>query len=667
MKLKKTFLISITVCSILLMIGCAVTPRKTADTTASSPSGKIKIELQNNDQLTLSVTAFGRTVMAPSPFELQFKDQPAFGKGLKIVDVNENYVSDSWKTVWGTERITNDEYTELTVELTETQAPGRTVVMILRAYDDGVAFRYALPKQKGLETFELLAENMHFNIPSNATFWAANFGGFVSHQEDKYTKRNMDEMLNGQIYGIPATIRLGSKVYAAITEAHIDNWAGMYLTADNVTLPFEKTKGAPPKTRKPGATMLKSILSPLPEQNISVKASTPHQSPWRVILLGQKPTDLVASNLVATLNPPSKIADTSWIKPGPMAWDHWWSGDVVMTTKTIKDYIQLAADMDWPYMLIDWQWYGRFNKPDSDPTTVNPAVDMDQVRRFAKEKGIDLWLWLYWTDIEHRYEEAFALYEKWDIKGVKIDFMQRDDQLMVNWYRDVIKCAAKHKLMVNYHGAYKPDGIRRTWPNMLTREGVLANEYNKWSTSVTASHNCTLPFTRMLAGPMDCTPGGFINRQPDQFKPQKPTQVQTTRCQQLAMLIVYETPLICICDHPDNYKDQPGSEFMKSLPTDWNKTVVLNGEIGQYITIARRNGADWYLGSMTNESPRTLNVKLDFLGTGRYKATIYADGKNAAKDAEQVAISTRTVTAKDTLKIKMAPSGGYTAKIIPIP
>ncbi len=335
----------------------------------------------------------------------------------------------------------------------------------------------------------------------------------------------------------------------AITESDLYDWAGLWV---NRVAPAGQCR---PRSR------LAARLSPRPDGQGLVKSTFPRHSP--VACADDRPPAGPAGRERSDLQPrtPCQLKDISWIRPGMMAWDHWWTGDVKMDTATIKEYIQLAADMGWPYQLIDWQWYGPFNKPDADITKVNPAVDMDEVRRFAKEKGVRLWLWLYWTDADRNnaYQKAFELYEQWGIAGVKIDFMNRDDQDMVNWYEKLTRAAAEHHLMIIFHGAFKPTGMIRTFPNQVTREGILGNEYNRWSTRVTPEHKLTLPFTRFLAGPADFTPGGFLNRQPGQFKVDaQAAQVQGTRCAELALFVVYDSPVCCVCDHPSHYRDQPG-------------------------------------------------------------------------------------------------------------
>jgi alpha-glucosidase len=385
-------------------------------------------------------------------------------------------------------------------------------------------------------------------------------------------------------------------------------------------------------------------------------------------MIGRSPGDLTESEIILNLNEPCAIKDTSWIKPGKMAWDHWWSGDTKMDTATLKEYIQFAADMQFPYQLVDWTWYGDkpLENPDLDITTVVKDVNMPELLKFAKDRGVRLWLWLHWTHTDKQYEKAFALYEKWGVAGVKIDFMQRDDQEMVNWYHRIVKKAADHHLLVNFHGAYKPTGFRRTYPNLITREGVLGNEYNKWSKRVTPEHNCTIPFTRMLAGPMDYTPGGFLNRSRENFKTNvKPTQVMGTRCHELAKFVIYYSPLCCVCDHPRNYKNQAGLEFLRVVPTVWDDTKVINGEVGEYITMARRSGEKWFIGAMSNWTGRTLEIGLDFLDEGKYTANIFADSPDSGENAEKLIEEKRTVTANDNLTIKMAPGGGFAAYLTP--
>ncbi|HYQ58478.1 MAG TPA: glycoside hydrolase family 97 catalytic domain-containing protein [Draconibacterium sp.] len=338
-----------------------------------------------------------------------------------------------------------------------------------------------------------------------------------------------------------------------------------------------------------------------------------------------------------------------------------------MEQDVILEYIDLASEMGWDYMLIDWQWYGMYNLPDADVTKPAEQLDMPAILEYAKSKNVKCWLWMYWTDVDRSdFEKACVLYKQWGIAGIKIDFMDRSDQQMVNWYHRIVKTAAKHELMVDFHGAYKPTGWRRTYPNLMTREGVMGNEHNKWSYRVTPEHICTLPFTRMLAGPMDYTPGGFLNRMPDKFRNGEPAQVLGSRANTLAQFVIFDSPYQVACDHPDNYKGEVGVDFLKKVKTVWDDTHVLNGEISKYITMARRSEENWFIGSMTNSEDRKMSVKLDFLPKGKFKITTYSDIEKTVENAEIAEKAEKEVSNKDVIEINMVAGGGFAAVIEPV-
>jgi alpha-glucosidase len=414
----------------------------------------------------------------------------------------------------------------------------------------------------------------------------------------------------------------------------------------------------------PGLTLCARLAPRLDGQGL-VKGTTPHASPWRVLMIGDEPGRLMESDLVLNLASPCELDDASWVKPGKMAWDHWWSGDTKMDTATLEQYIQLAADMGWPYQMIDWHWYGEPNRPEANITNVDAAVNMPEVLQFAKDRTVREWLWLHWTDADRNdaYKEAFALYEKWGIAGVKIDFMDRDDQEMVNWYEKITKCAAEHHLMVDFHGAFKPTGLNRTFPNQITREGVLGNEYNKWSRRVTPEHKLTLPFTRFLAGPGDFTPGGFLNRQPNDFQiVGTNAEVQGTRASELALFMVFDSPICCVCDSPEHYRGQAGIDFLKVVPTVWDDTRVLDGAVADHVLVVRRHGGEWFLGAMAGRDGRDQAVDLRFLGGGDWNMRLWKDANDSATNAEHLETEDRTVSGADAITIHLAPNGGAVAR-----
>lgn len=619
-----------------------------------SPDSNTEAKINIGDHVTYSVTFKGKPVIASSTIAFEFRQAPPLGQNLAVLKSIPKEINETWKPVLKRKETIVNHYRELTLQMQEKNFPRRLINLVFRVYNDGVAFRTEFAGPDNQHGYALTDELVSFNFTGDHDCWAANHGSYRSSQENEYFKRKISGISEEMVIGLPMTIKVADDCYAAITEADIENYAGMYLKS----------------SRSAGGFALRTSLSPLPKQpdnGDKVHFKFPHKTPWRVIMLGSTPGQLVESEIVMNLNDPCAIADPSWIKPGMCAWDHWWSGEVKMDNETIKKYIDLASEMGWPYQLIDWQWYGPFNKPEADITKVAPQLDMPGILAYAKSKNVKCWVWLYNTDVDRSdWDKACATYESWGIAGVKIDFMDSDDQQMVNWYHRIVKTAAKHHLMVDFHGAYKPDGFRRTYPNLVTREGVMGNEYNKWSLRVTPEHVTTLPFTRMLAGPMDFTPGGFLNRTPEKFKNGTPAQVLGTRAMQLAQFVIYDSPFMVACDHPDNYKGQDGAEFLKKVKTMWDDTRILNGQIGEYITSARRSGNEWFIGSMTNSESRTLEIKLDFLGEGKYKLVAFEDSPESAVDAEKVMRNAKTVSKGDVVKMRMAPGGGYAAWLEPV-
>lgn len=607
-----------------------------------SPDKTVAVQVTLNP-LAYSVTMRGRPVLAPSALGLDIKDEPAFA-GWKLLHVEQHTTDRTWTPVWGKSSQIRDHYTELRLALEAATGTHRRMDLIVRAYSDGVALRYALPKQPGLEQFIVLRELTSFHFTSDPTVWAGVTEQYHHSYEHEFPKCKLSAIAPSAHVILPLLAKITPNAYIAITEADLTDWAGMYLTPV-------------------GPSTVAVDLSPRVDGAGLVKADTPHQTPWRVIMLGQRPGDLIESNLIENLNPPSKIRDVSWIKPGMMAWDHWWSGDVHMDNETNLRYISFASEMGFPYQLIDWQWYGSFNEPNADITKPAPQLDMPALLKFAQDHHVREWIWLHSNDVTRfknagKLDSAFALYEKWGIAGVKIDFMDSNDQAMVNWYEDIVALAAQHHLLVDFHGAFEPTGLRVTWPNLLTREGVLGNEYNKFSKRVTPLHKLTLPFTRMLSGPMDYTPGGFLNRSPSEWKQTTPTEVMGSRAQELALFVVYWSPLTCVSDDPVHYKDQPGLQFLRVVPTVWDETKVLDGVVGEHIVMARRSGQRWFVGGMTGDQPYDYRLPLTFLPKGEYVAHIYADPKDPAASYEALTQTEQHVAARDTLALHMRLAGG---------
>ena len=619
-----------------------------------SPNSLVEAKIGIGNQINYSINFNGNPVVVNSEIRFEFKQAPPLGDDMNVLKTSPKDINETWTPVLKRTSTIQNNCRELTLQLQEKNFPRRMMNLVFRVFDNGVAFRTEFIGSGNDHDYVITDELVTFNFTADHTCWAANHGNYRSSQENEYFKRKLSDITDQMVIGLPMTVKVADDCYAAITEANITDYAGMYLKQAHSITGFS----------------VRSNLAPLPNQpenGDKVKFKFPHKTPWRVIILGDSPGKLIESEIVMNLNEPCAIADPSWIKPGICAWDHWWSGEVKVDNETIKKYIDLASEMGWPYQLIDWQWYGPYNKTEADITKVAPQLDMPGILAYAKSKNVKCWVWLYYTDVNRTdFDKACALYESWGIAGVKIDFMDSDDQEMVNWYHRVVKTAAAHHLMVDFHGAYKPDGFRRTYPNLVTREGVLGNEYNKWSLRITPEHMVTLPFTRMLPGPMDFTPGGFLNRTPEKFENGTPAQVLGTRALQLAQFVVYDSPFQVACDHPDNYKGQVGTEFLKKVKTMWDDTKIMNGQIGEYITSARRSGNEWFIGAMTNSETRTLEIKLDFLDAGKYKMVAFEDAPDAATNAEDVMRTSKTVMKGDVVKIRMAPGGGFAAWLEPL-
>jgi alpha-glucosidase len=650
---------------ILCVLSCARV--KNDSVNVISPDGRFVIEFRlksapdDGNTPFYSVFRDGNAVIAESELGVEFLEGGLLKKGLRITNVSSGSHDETYAVPFGKFSTARNHYNETVVSLKESAARGLRFDLVFRAYDDGVAFRYYFPEQPGMAEINITSEQTCFSLPVNSTAWAPFMRGFTTSQEVNYPPVTLGEISPDSLLGVPLLLQLPGKIWLALTEANLTDYAGMYLTVspDN-----------------PG--VLVSTLSPRTDDpEVKVKASVPHPTPWRVIMIADDPGRLVESNLVLNLNEPCRIEDVSWIKTGKSAF-LWWNDFVVsgvkfkggLNTRTFKYYIDFCAENGFEFFDIDTDekndWYGDRNDPESDITTAIPQIDMQELLSYAKAKGVGPRLWLPWYFVRDQMDKAFPVYEKWGISCLKIDYMDRDDQEMVNFYHAVVKKAAKHHLTVNFHGAYKPTGLRRSYPNLITREGVLGLEYNKWSRKCTPEHAVTIPFTRMLAGPMDFTPGSFRNVAEKEFQPVNHAPVAMgTRCLQLAMYVVYESPVQMLSDYPAALSEGPGLDFLRKVPTTWDETMVLAGSVGDFITIARCHGKDWYVGSMTDWTARELALPLDFLPSGDFAAEIYSDNLRAESDPSEAVFSSFLVSASDTLAARLAPGGGQAVRLSP--
>ena len=630
-----------------------------------SPDKKITVEVKNSESLTYSVTFDGKVVVAESPMGFQFKGEPDMSGNFEVKnDAKVKSGVEAWTPVVRNKHAEcSVPYNELALVLKEKSGQYRKMDLTFRVMNDGVAFRYGLYGVPVLGNREIMKELTGYNIPEESSLWIPDFAyedegkSYKSSQEGVFIKTPVKDIKTEIHAGLPGLIEIDKENYLAVMEADLNNFPAFYLGRNS----------APAN----GYQMLETKLTPIwgcDETGPKVRFAEKVQSSWRVVMVGHNPGKFIESEILRSLNPDCKIADTSWIKPGMCAWDHWWSAECKMEKDVIKQYIDLASHEGWPYMLIDWTWYGPYCVPEADILDVAPQLNMPEIISYANSKNVDIWLWLRCEDANNndQYKDAFPEYHKWGVKGVKIDFMDRDDQDMVNWYHRIIKACADNQLMLDLHGAYKPDGIERTYPNMLTREGVLGAENYKWGEKMTPEHNVTLAYTRLLTGQMDYTPGGFLNVTAKEFKGQSPTLVSNTRAAELSKFVIYESPYTVVCDHPDNIYNQVGEDFLQIVPTTWDDIKFIGGTIDTYVALAKKSGNSWFIGALNNSQGRTIVLDLSFLPNGKYTIEYWADGKNANKKATDCVHKSIPFTVSDknkTLKVNLANAGGYVAVI----
>lgn len=632
------------------------------DYTVASPDGHITLKVSNESDLTYSVSLDGKTLIGISPMGFELKDEtPMSGNFIVENDAKVKSGVEAWTPVVRQKHAQcSVPYNELKLNFKEKDGQYRRMDVAFRVTNDAVAFRYALYGIPVLGNRQITRELTGFAVPEQASLWIPDFDyydkqhPYRSSQEGEFVETPVKDIKTDIHAGLPGLIKVDNDNWMAVLEADLDNYPAFYLG-----------RSAEPKD---GYQMLDTKLTPIygePENGVKERFSEEASSSWRVIMVGHNPGKFIESETVNSLNPPCAIKNTSWIKPGISAWDNWWSGEVKMEQEVIKNYIDFASKEGWPYMLIDWTWYGPYNKPEAVITQPAKQLDMPAILSYAKSKNVGIWLWLRCEDANNndQYKAAFPLFHKWGVKGVKIDFMDRDDQDMVNWYRRIVKAAADNELMVDFHGAYKPDGIERTYPNLLTREGVMGGEYYKFSDRVTPEHNVKLAYTRMLAGPMDYTPGGFLNVTKKEFKQQSPTLVSNTRAAELAKMVIYESPFLCFADHPDNVYGKTGEDFIRQVQATWDDTRFIGGTPDTYVAVAHKSGDKWFIGVLNNSQRRTVSLDLSFLPKGKYTVEGWQDGKKADTNATDCTRKTAKLDSTKPLRVTLANAGGYAAII----
>ena len=625
--------------------------------TVHSPDENIFVNIEAGKIIWYAVDFKEKEIIGQSPVSMTLGDGTVLGrdvkiKGSSVTETDEIFfpvVKEKFETI-------RDHYNELTIRFKGHYE------LIFRAYNDGVAYRW---KTNFKSDIIVSNEEVTFALSDNDSIYFPEEESFLTHSERAYPLLAVKDITAEQMSCVPALVCKPDGVRIAITEADLLDYPGMYLTGNDKEEPRLTAKFPPyplEETQKNDRTMVVSSTADY------IAATTGERTfPWRVMIITDNDGALIESELVYQLASPNKLPDFFWIEPGKVAWD-WWNAlniygvdfESGLNTDTYKYYIDFASEYKIPYIILDEGWSDT-----EDLFALNPDIDLSGLLSYAEEKNVGIILWVVWLTLDRQLDQALDQFRQWGVKGIKVDFMQRDDQKMVNYYEKVAAAAAERKLLVDFHGAYKPTGLRRTYPNVITREGVRGLEWNKWSDAITPSHDLILPFTRMVAGPMDYTPGAMINANPNQFHPvfSRPMS-QGTRCHQLAMYVIYNSPLQMLADSPSNYYKEPlVMEFLKEVPTTWDDTKVFEAEAGKYLVMAHRKESKWYIGAMTNETPREFEIDLSFLDNRLHTAKIWQDGVNAGKNPIDFKYFEKPVTPTQKLKIKLAPGGGYVAII----
>jgi alpha-glucosidase len=624
----------------------------------TSPSGKLKADITISDKITYSVSLLGNEIISPSEISLKI-DELILGVNPNLKSVSTRSVNQQLEPlIRQKSAVIDDIFNEITLHFKGSYS------LIFRAYNDGIAWRWSTAIKDQVAVYK---EAVNFTFPEDYMLFFPEEQSMFTHQERQYLHLPVSEITSQRFSSMPLLAEAHDNIKIAITEVDLRDYPGMYLTgsADKPFLlqgifPFYPVKEEMSNDRNVKVTETAGYIA---------KTGGSRAFPWRVMVITENDGDLIESQMIYKLSSPAADLDFSWVRPGKVAWD-WWNANNIygvdfksgINTETYKYYIDFASKYGIEYIILDEGWYEL-----GDLMKISPEIDMEELVRYGQEKNVGIILWVVWKTLWDQLDPAMKQFERWGIKGLKVDFMQRDDQWMVNYYWKIAEEAAKRHLLVDFHGSYKPAGLHRTWPNVLTREGVRGMEWGKWSDGASPENAVTIPFIRMLAGPMDYTPGAMINATKEQFRPvfDRPMS-QGTRCHQLAMYVVFESPLQMLADSPSHYyEEEECMEFLGPVPTVWDETVVLDAKVGEYILLARRSGDTWYIAAMTNWTPRDVEFNLSFLKGINYTAKIWKDGPNADRYAEDFITSERLVNSGDKLQLHLAPGGGFVGVINP--
>ena len=647
----------------LILCSSVYSAQKNKDYIITSPDGALKVQVSTGTKLLWSVQLKGKQILAPSDISLSLGNGEILGDHAGINTSTTEKVNTVIRALNYKKASIADVYTELTLNCRNNFG------VKFRVYNDGVAYRF-FTKRKG----EIIIKNeeANFNFTNDYTafipyMWDYRDGKiFNTSFEALYRESPISKFSPDSLAFLPLLVDEGDNNKVVILEADLEDYPGMFLNKNQTQKGFMGVYAPYPlETRQGGYNMMNVI--PTKRAEYIAKTSGTRNFPWRVIIISQSDKELLNNDMVQKLASPSRLTDVSWIKPGQAAWDWWNNWNIThvdfkagINTATYKYYIDFAAANKIGYIILDEGW-----SVGTDLSHISPDINLQEIVDYGKKNNVDVVLWATWYTIANQMDKVFPLYSKMGIKGFKIDFFDRDDQLLVASTYAIAKKAAEFHLMVDYHGIYKPTGLQKTYPNVIGFEGVKGLENYKWADENQPRYTVSIPFIRMIAGPMDYTPGAMRNSIKENYRPVSNAPMSKgTRCNQLAMYVIFEAPFQMLADNPTIYmKEQECTDFITHVPTTWDETVALDGKVGEFAALARKKGNSWYAGAMTNWDARDLTLDFSFLAEGKYQAMIFRDGINADRDATDYKKEVIKISSGDKLSVHLAPGGGWAARI----
>ncbi len=660
LKISKNILAGLIV---VFLLGSSILAAKNKDFEVKSPDGAVILKVEAGAKLEWSVQLNGQQIIAPSAISMILEGGEVLGDNAIIKSTSKENINTKFDAINYIKAVIPDNCNQLTINCKGGYG------LIFRVYNDAVAYRF-FTKKDG----EIIVKNEEatFNFTDDDKaflpyMWDYRGGKiFNSSFEALYREINISQFLKDSLAFLPALVDVGNNKKVVILEADLEDYPGMYLNINQTGKGFMGVYAPYPLEAELGGYGGINYV-PTKRADYIAKTSGTRNFPWRAIAISQSDKELLNNDIVQKLASPPRIADVSWIAPGQVAWD-WWNDRNIshvdfkagMNTPTYKYYIDFAAANKIKFIIIDGGW-----SPMLDLTKIIPEINLQEIIDYGRQKDIGVIIWASWYAVTQQMDTVFPLYAKMGVKGFKIDFIDRDDQVAVASLYKIAKKASEYRLLVDYHGAFKPTGLQRTYPNVVGYEGVKGLENYKWADEDQPRYIVSIPYIRMMAGPMDYTPGAMRNSNQRNFRAINDNPMSKgTRCSQLAMYVMFEAPLQMLADNPTAYmKEQECTDFIVKVPTTFDETVPLDGKVGEYAAVARKKGDTWYVGAMTDWDARNLTLDFSFLGAGTYQATIFKDGVNADRDGTDYKKEVINISSGDKLNIQLAPGGGWAARI----